>query len=391
MLSVVVNSLGASTSPPPVATATCYDIKSAYQSSSCCGANLQQMTNYEVAMPPPPPMGATQTNPCYNMRETTNLNPFLGITDPAAAPTYLGAALANSNCTVGGVIGADVAVMEQSGTNVTLGYRGTFNATYPPNGESLATAGAPISTPYYMAGLCPVNVHWHLGSEHLSVGQFDEAGTGPAWTPTMANTPSGDDGYGFQCHHYDASQAMYTTPYNWKYCVDMQVGQTYEIHWPHSAMGLCGTPWQYQSPFYDGVFCRPGMLSSRPQQIGVQGQVFTIVNDESYYYPDLIDGMIVDGEMGTDITYYSGSTTGTSRDNQVCSNYSPITWQVDRKCHKISASSFDKMCADMISKRDDMSYDLHPHGARPLVIDRLAADNHADMTTNIGGHGHTGR
>jgi hypothetical protein len=141
------------------------------QSSSCCGANLQQMTNYEVAMPPPPPMGATQTNPCYNMRETTNLNPFLGITDPAAAPTYLGAALANSNCTVGGVIGADVAVMEQSGTNVTLGYRGTFPANNPPTGESLATAGAPISTPYYMAGLCPVNVHWHLGSEHLSVGQ----------------------------------------------------------------------------------------------------------------------------------------------------------------------------------------------------------------------------
>jgi hypothetical protein len=201
----------------------------------------------------------------------------------------------------------------------------------------------------------------------------------------------------------------------------------------HAVHCRCGTPWQYQSPFYDGVFCRPGMLSSRPQQIGVQAQVFTIVNDESYYYPDLIAGMIVDGEMGTDVTYYSGSTTGTSRDNNVCSNYSPITWQTDRKCHKISASSFDKMCMDMISKRDDMSYaslprtctctvpplptphapsvhplltgrvclvrfvayygrsDLHPHGARPLVIDRLAADNHADMTTNIGGHGATGR
>ena len=26
---------------------------------------------------------------------------------------------------------------------------------------------------------------------------------------------------------------------------------------------------------------------------------------------------------------------------------SPITWQVDRKCHLISASSFDKLCADM--------------------------------------------
>merc|ERR1711998_115757 len=30
---------------------------------------------------------------------------------------------------------------------------------------------------------------------------------------------------------------------------------TYEVHWPHSAIGACNTPYQYQSPFYDGVFC----------------------------------------------------------------------------------------------------------------------------------------
>jgi hypothetical protein len=31
--------------------------------------------------------------------------------------------------------------------------------------------------------------------------------------------------------------------------------------------------------------------------VGVQGQVFTIVNDESYFYPDMIRGMIVDKTM----------------------------------------------------------------------------------------------
>merc|ERR1712242_619022 len=110
---------------------------------------------------------------------------------------------------------------------------------------------------------------------------------------------------------------------------------------------------------------------------GVQGQVFTIVNDEDYYYPELIRGMIVDSEkdMGQKITVYSGSTTGTSRNNQICSSYAPITWQVDRKCHLISASSFDKMCADMLQMRDDMSGDIHPHGSRELVFRNLTANN----------------
>jgi hypothetical protein len=107
----------------------------------------------------------------------------------------------------------------------------------------------------------------------------------------------------------------------------------------------------------------------------VHGQVFTIVNDESYFYPDMIRGMIVDKDMGKDIQIYTGSTTGETRSNEMCSQYAPITWQVDRKCHMISASSFDKMCYDMKMQRDDMSDDLHAHGSRELVHDDLAANN----------------
>merc|ERR1712107_624253 len=80
---------------------------------------------------------------------------------------------------------------------------------------------------------------------------------------------------------------------------------------------------------------------------GVQGQVFTIINDEAYYYPELARGMIVDSEndeMGIDVAVYTGSTTGTTRNNRRCSAYAPITWQVDRKCHLISASSLTR-CA----------------------------------------------
>ena len=88
--------------------------------------------------------------------------------------------------------------------------------------------------------------------------------------------------------------------------------------------------------------------------------------------------MLVDGDKGADIAKYTGSTTGTSRDNNICSRYTPITWQVDRKCHMISASSFDKLCADMKKIKtdggDDMKDDLYPHGARTLVATHLTAN-----------------
>jgi len=271
----------------------------------------------------------------------------------------------NTACMVDNVI----MVLEQAGANVTKGYQGNIDAS----------SRDPITEDYFTQGLCPVNVHWHLGAEHLSMGEFDENGVGPSDIHERRKL-AGKERLGFQCGLYDEEDPKFTKNYNWEYCKDMEVGQTYEVHWPHSAAGACGTPNQYQTPFYDGVFCNDGIISLDPlntyRKIGVQAQVYTIVNDESYYYPDMIKGMIVDGDMGSDVDKYTGSTTGTSRNNEICSKYTPITWQVDRKCHMISASSFDKMCADMMSQRDDMSDDLHPHGSRELVADDLAANNH---------------
>jgi hypothetical protein len=320
-----------------------------------------------------------------------------------------------------------VAVLEQAGANVTKGYRGGLDA-----GEWRV----PITEPYDQTDLCPVNVHWHLGAEHLSVGEFDEQGTGPADVAGYCaeNAEGGrrlaDDEctrLGFRCHHYDAADPKFTTPYEWQHCArsrrrygpclgpsqqrppapfpsahfplcpvqpspahprpppptagtNMTVGETYEIHWPHSAAGACGTEWQYQTPFYDGVFCRDGIINiltplNTYKKIGVQSQTFIIVNDEDYYYPNLFAGMITGSEHGVDMAMYTGSTTGTSRDNDVCSRFAPITWQVDRKCHMISASSFDRMCGQMKAQSDDMKDDLYAHGARELVADHLVADN----------------
>ena len=279
---------------------------------------------------------------------------------------------ANVQCYVNGV----VEVLEQAGANVTPGYRGNINAT--------ESGREPISTPYFQAGLCPVNVHWHLGTEHYSLGQYDETGGGPS-DISDRRRKAGKVREGFRCTRYDASDPQFTTAYDWKHCKNMEVGQTYEVHWPHSAAGACGTLNQYQTPFYDGVFCNwatVGNVSRIHRQIGVQAQIYVVVNNESYFYPDLIRGMIVDGDRGADIAIYTGSTTGTTRNNTICSAYTPITWQVDRKCHLVSASSFDKMCADMLAQRDDMSADTQAIGSRVLVDDDLAANNQqsADFT-----------
>lgn len=339
-------------------------MKQLYKDLQCCG---QPETDIDFVTVPNPNVRMSGVNYCAGQK---------AVTEPA---------LNNRDCVVNAVIEAG----EQAGADITANFTGTHSSTIEP-----------IRNRYFTTGLCPVNVHWHLGAEHRSEGQFDENGSAPpglAGTPDMQAPPHvggrrlrrlqyDEVRYGYACHHYDAGNSMFTREYNWQHCLDMHVGETYEVHWPHSAIGACGTPYQYQTPFYDGVFCgiTPellGTLAADPQSIanavGVQGQVFTIVNDENYYYPELIRGMIVDEEnnMGIDVGVYTGSTTGTSRDNTICSAYTPITWQVDRKCHLISASSFDKMCADMKQMRDDMSSDLHPHGARVLSWQNYTAPN----------------
>mmetsp|Transcript_27591 Transcript_27591/g.62793 ORF Transcript_27591/g.62793 Transcript_27591/m.62793 type:complete len:394 (+) Transcript_27591:109-1290(+) len=275
----------------------------------------------------------------------------------------------------------------QSGANITEGYVG-----------GLDHPSVPYTEPFYQSAMCPINVRWHLGTEHYSVDEYDEGGDGPngnqvlpEWaTRDLAESDDNDDDDenvrgGFRCHHYDEADEKFTKEFDWKHCKDMEVGETYEVHWTHSAGGDCGTVHQYQTPFLDGIFCNAERLDLTvlTSQVGIQGQVFTVVNDEAYFYPDLMRGMIVtvDGEHGHDVAIYTGSTTGSSRSNEDCSSYTPITWQVDRKCHMISASSFDKMCYDMKMQRDDMSGDLHAHGSRELVHDKYVANNQYDKAT----------
>jgi len=115
----------------------------------------------------------------------------------------------------------------QAGANVTLGYVGNMDV-----GDIV-----PNIKPFYQSNMCPVNVHWHLGTEHYSYGQFDENGNGPNGNtarPEWANRDLADTKDvrdGFRCHHYDATDEKFTKPFEWKHCVGMEVGETYEVHW----------------------------------------------------------------------------------------------------------------------------------------------------------------
>jgi hypothetical protein len=352
---------------------TCGDLKAIYKSKACCG-NPDELLDMQV-VPRPQNKLLAGTNICDGVAPALpNKECFLDALEDGSSADV-------TDYGTKDFAGRD-GVQEQSGSDVT-------KAGASAN-RLFNSAATPIMTSYFEAGLCPVNVHWHLGAEHRSAGQYDEGGKAPSKGRRLAGY--GDVRYGLKCRHYNDQDARYTTEYDWKHCVDMHVGDTYEVHWPHSRAGDCGTANQFQTPFYDGVFCKHSgtkttdgyfnIVAELPGNVGVQAQIFTIINDESYFYPDLMRGMITevsdDMKYGKDMAHYTGSTTGTSRNNKICSVYTPITWQVDRTCHLISASSFDKMCADMKMQRDDMSNDLHAHGAREVVDKNLAASNMQD-------------
>merc|ERR1712028_116908 len=223
LLTVICAYAQASSSP---ASSTCLDLKKVYQGNSCCGNDAVTEVGAQI-VPKPAHQINYGNNPCDGKKPTADY--------------------------------------------WTAGYAGLIDSS----------SREPILTTYLQAGLCPVSVHFHLGAEHYSKGQYDETGTGPHGTSPGVRR-SGEERQGFQCKLYDASDAKFTTEYDFKFCSDMHVGETYEIHWPHSAAGACGTPNQYQTPFYDGVFCTDGILClddtgdctglNTYQKVGVQSQ-----------------------------------------------------------------------------------------------------------------------
>ena len=90
--------------------------------------------------------------------------------------------------------------VEQSGREITAGYTA---------GNVDNSATPPITTTYKEAGLCPVNVHWHLSAEHKSAGEYDENGNGPndPWATSRRRPANSNVRQGMQCNNYYGSSS----------------------------------------------------------------------------------------------------------------------------------------------------------------------------------------
>ena len=264
----------------------------------------------------------------------------------------------------------------QSAADVTKGATGEMVAELPP-----------ISSPFSEEDMCPVNVHWHLGAEHRNAGTFDiPGGDWLAENDPDAHLEEGVEPGNF-CPDYDADDPKFTTPYDFQHCSHMKVGYTYEIHWPHSNLGACDTEWQYQSHFMNGVLCMANEAEMSPAEalaavfdtqeakIGVQAQVFTVVNDDAYDYPDWDSLSGWNTSLASDVAVYQGSTTGQQDGNEICRGTGGmVSWQVDRGCNLISARAFDELCRVMKEQRVDMSSDTYPHNARETTDPSITTD-----------------
>ena len=127
----------------------------------------------------------------------------------------------NTQCVVDSV----TQTLEQAGGNVTKGFVGLLDAK----------SRTPITQKYSDAGLCAVNVHWHLGAEHKNVGTFDQhppAGLVHNSGRRLAEGAAPEAGH--WCPAVTDANINMVDNYVFKHCTDMHVGYTYEIHWAHS-------------------------------------------------------------------------------------------------------------------------------------------------------------
>ena len=216
-----------------------------------------------------------------------------------------------------------------------------------------------------------VNTHYHLGAEHKSAGQYDKQHD----TSGHRRLLSAETEYGYYCDDVTWSTGTLTpaqkTDYNWEYCENTHVDKTYEMHWVYSSGGEGDL-----SAGLGGAFDTQNNPS-----VTVRAQVYHIVNDNTGAFDrnDLLEGWDATAAAVDSVTY-SGSTTGRLFNNDDSCSPFQVTWQVDRKCHLISAKSFDAMCEKM-RMRYDIEADAEPHPSRDVIIPALSSSTVMNLTS----------
>lgn len=244
------------------------------------------------------------------------------------------------------------------------------------------------------AELTLTNVHYHLGAEHKTDEIYDSTlsetfDRETAHGRALSETPRP----GFMCpvQEYTAEQLA---GYNFSSCKGMEVGKTFEFHFVFSSAGReHGEGDDYQHLITDGLGSAANGRGLLNPMIIVRALSFLVLNDDEFDVPAFAPGGSYDQAVqrnvndGVDRTLlrhfmdqkdvlapeatdlnnfvrYSGSTTGETYDNEVCSPYT-VSWHVNTKCLEISAKSIDDYCK--IMDKYGVEKDLGVHGSRKLV------------------------
>ncbi|CAJ1397825.1 unnamed protein product [Effrenium voratum] len=209
------------------------------------------------------------------------------------------------------------------------------------------------------------NLHFHLGAEHLSAGEYDLDSPPPGTEKASTVTP------GKFCSVCDIPPVQ-LEPYEFEYCKNVSVGNTYEFHWVFSTgaplVGLRDDGEEGQLGITDGL---GGALNrtNNPKVI-VRGQACRIINNASLDTEAKIEADYADfltqwrtPPAGQGVRYM-GSTTGDAFNDEVCSPIE-VNWHMDTKCCTLSAQAFDRTCKAMYD--EGLRDDLKPKGSRAPV------------------------
>jgi hypothetical protein len=179
------------------------------------------------------------------------------------------------------------------------------------------------------------NIHFHRNAEHKSAAYstFVEDGSNSGWA----------------CQE-PAPGRLSKKHVEYNGCEGIAEGDTIEIHWVHTT---CDINTQGVKPLGGGLNACLTTMCPNPQ-LKVAAQVFVLQkNGELKFAESPIS-------HNDPTVVYSGSTTGTSWNNNHCSPLQ-VTWDVKKTCDTLDIDDFSKWCSNNKYK------DNHAHGVRKLV------------------------
>ncbi len=188
------------------------------------------------------------------------------------------------------------------------------------------------------------NVHFHRNAEHKAAAYstFVKDGSNSGWAckePAAGRT--GKD-------HVE---------YNG--CQGIAEGDTIEVHWVHTS---CDTETKGVKPLGSGLNACLTTICPNPQ-LRVVAQVFVVQKGGKLKFPDTVPVSHKDPTV-----VYTGSTTGTSWNNNHCSPLQ-VTWDVKTTCDTLNIDDFSKWCSK------NKYNDNHAHGVRDLVTKESLLSN----------------